>query len=561
MAGLLRASEEGLKIINLARRNPGWNKADELWCQAALTSKATLKRFWTHKQIRRETFIDICKAVGINNWEDIIDRNDIKQTELLLAAAIADIPLDSENDKNFPLPENLPPVRNWVNRIKELDILKTLITDPAPPLTKGGLGGVPIAISIVGLPGIGKTSLISQLIRQLHTENTCFTAVVWQSLESATGKAPPFDRIIDSLLFTLSNGDITAENDCGKKTENLLKILREKPCLLVFDRAETLLKTGEAKAAGYFADNCAEYAWLFKQLLETEHQSKILFTSRESLAELPPTLTREILLNGLNQDAAITLLKSFNLTGNEEELAELSARYQGHPKALQLVAALIRDDAEFQGNVGKFLQDRDWLLIRDIEKLIDEMIVRLSEIEQTCLSRISVYQTSEYPLSFAAIATQMPEVSKYELKENIILALKRRQLLYYDYQRESYQLHPLVQEKGDRLLNQNPENVSIAHHQAYNYYISIPLKPKSEWQNIEDIKPLIRAHYHASQAEDLDAAKAIIAEVCEVIDWVGGFINIFATHRTMLTIPVRLLTVADSEETEETNVQAKDQEK
>ena len=539
MAGLLRASEEGLKIINLARRNPGWNKADELWCQAALTSKATLKRFWTHKQIRRETFIDICKAVGINNWEDIIDRNDIKQTELLLAAAIADIPLDSENDKNFPLPENLPPVRNWVNRIKELDILKTLITDPAPPLTKGGLGGVPIAISIVGLPGIGKTSLISQLIRQLHTENTCFTAVVWQSLESATGKAPPFDRIIDSLLFTLSNGDITAENDCGKKTENLLKILREKPCLLVFDRAETLLKTGEAKAAGYFADNCAEYAWLFKQLLETEHQSKILFTSRESLAELPPTLTREILLNGLNQDAAITLLKSFNLTGNEEELAELSARYQGHPKALQLVAALIRDDAEFQGNVGKFLQDRDWLLIRDIEKLIDEMIVRLSEIEQTCLSRISVYQTSEYPLSFAAIATQMPEVSKYELKENIILALKRRQLLYYDYQRESYQLHPLVQEKGDRLLNQNPENVSIAHHQAYNYYISIPLKPKSEWQNIEDIKPLIRAHYHASQAEDLDAVKAIIAEVCEVIDWVGGFINIFATHRTMLTIPVR----------------------
>jgi hypothetical protein len=459
-------------------------------------------------------------------------------------------------------------VRNWVNRTKELDILKTLIA-PAPPLSKespvttspyqGGAGGV-----IVGLPGIGKTSLISQLIRQLHTENTCFTAVVWQSLESATGKAPPFDRIIDSLLFTLSNGDITAavnaENDCGKKTENLLKILREKPCLLVFDRADTLLKVGEAKTAGYFADNCAEYAWLFKQLLETEHQSKILFTSRESLAELPPTLTREILLNGLNQDAAITLLKSFNLTGNEEELAELSARYQGHPKALQLVASLIRDYAEFQGNVGKFLRDRDWLLIRDIEKLIDEMIARLSEIEQTCLSRISVYQTSEYPLSFTAIVAQMPEVSKYELKENIILALKRRQLLYYDCQRESYQLHPLVQEKGDRLLNQNPENVRRAHRQAYSYYINIPLKPKSEWQNIEDIKPLIRAHYHASQAEDLDAVKAIIAEVCEVIDWVGGFINIFATHRAMLTIPVRLLTVAEPEETEEANVQAKDQE-
>jgi NB-ARC domain len=508
MAGLLRASEEGLKIIDMVRRNLGWNKSEDTWCKAALTSKATLRRFWAQNRIRRETFIDICKAVGINNWEDIIERNNIKQTELLLAAAIADIPQEGQNDRTFPLPENLPPVRNWVQRTKEIHILKTTIVNS--DIT---------AISIVGLPGIGKTYLVSQLIRQLHTEKTPFTCAAWQSLQSATGKAPPFDRIIDSLLFTLSNGDITAavnpQNDCGKKTENLLKILREKPCLLVFDRAETLLKAREAKAAGYFADDCAEYAWLFKQLLETEHQSKIIFTSRESLAELPPTVTREIHLNGLDRDAAVALLQSFNLTANAEELAEICDRYSGHPQALQLIAALIRDDTEFQGNVGIFLHQRDWLLIRDIERAIDEMIARLGDGEQTCLSRISVYQTSEYPLSFTGISAQLPEVSKYELKENIIQALKRRQLLYYDRHLKSYQLHPLVREKGEYLLSQNPEHLRTAHSQAYNYYISIPLKPKSEWQEIEDIKPLIRAHYHASQAQNLDAANAIISEVSE----------------------------------------------
>jgi GTPase SAR1 family protein len=506
MAGLLRASEEGLKIIDMVRRNLGWNKADELWCQAALTSKATLKRFWTQQPIRRETFIHICKAVGVKNWQDIVAR-EIHEPELLLAA-IADIPLDSQTDRTFPLPENLPPVRNWVQRTKEIDTLKTTIVNSDIS-----------AISIVGLPGIGKTTLASQLIRQLHTENTPFTSAAWQSLESATGKAPRCDRTIDSLLFTLSNGEITAatnaQNDCGKKTENLLKILRDKPCLLVFDRADTLLQTNEAKTAGYFAGDRAEYAWLFKQLLETEHQSKIIFTSRESLAELPPTLTREIQLNGLDRDSAISLLQSFNLTANPEELAEMGDRYCGHPKALQLVAALIRDDTEFQGNVGNFLHNRDWLLIRDIESAIDEIIARLSDGEQTCLGRISVYQTSEYPLSFAGISAQMPEVSKYELKENIIQALKRRQLLYYDRHLKSYHLHPLVREKGEYLLNQNPEHFRTAHSQAYNYYISIPLKPKSEWQDIEDIKPLIRAHNHARQAGNLDAANAIVSEVSQ----------------------------------------------
>jgi len=127
---------------------------------------------------------------------------------------------------------------------------------------------------------------------------------------------------------------------------------------------------------------------------------------------LPPTVTREIQLNGLHRDSAVALLQAFNLTANAEELAEMGDRYSGHPKALQLVAALIRDDTEFQGNVGIFMHQRDWLLIRDIERAIDERIGRLGNGEQTCLSRISVYQTSEYPLSFAGISAQMPELSK-----------------------------------------------------------------------------------------------------------------------------------------------------
>ncbi|MCU0515731.1 MAG: AAA family ATPase [Oscillatoria sp. Prado101] len=521
MAGLLRASEEGLRIVDIARRNPGWNKTGDVWCQAALTSKATLKRFWARQPIRRETFIDICKAVGIHNWEDIIERRDIQHTEPLLAAAIADLPASGEPAESFPLPEKLPPAHTWTGRAQELETLKAQILDAHP-------GVNPTAICIVGLTGTGKTALANQLIHQLHTEKAPFAAAAWATLRSPTGKPLPFDTIADSLSLSLSTTDPpnpsqlpgvgkiesgSPQDNCLKKTENLLKLLKEKPCLVVFDGVETLLKTGQAGGAGYFAEDCADYAWLFKHLVEIEHQSKIIFTSQETLAELHLRSTRTLTLTGLDAEAAVALLQSFHLTATPTELHELQARYCGHPKALELVAALIRDDSEYGGRAGRFLQDRDWLLTRDIESMLDEVMQRLSASERTCLCRLSVYQTSEYSLTLAGIAAQMPEVSRYELKEHILLALKRRHLLEYDTQRESYRLHPLVREKAGHILSQNPEDFRAAHRQAYRYFSTLPLKPESEWKDIEDIQPVIRAHYHASQAEDWEEAERAIARM------------------------------------------------
>lgn len=346
-------------------------------------------------------------------------------------------------------------------------------------------------------------------------------------MRSATGIAPSFDWIVDSLLFTLSSGAIssatTVQDDYLKKTARLIELLKKQHCLIVLDNVETILQTGQANRAGYFAASSPEYAWLFKQLAETEHESKVIFTCRENLAELPCCATKTISLGGLDIDAAVSLLQSFDLSATQSELTALAESYQGHPKALEIVAALIRDDSEFTGNVGRFLRDRNWLLIRDIENLIDEALIRLSEPEKTCLLRISVCQLSEYPLTFALIAAQMPELSEYDLKKNVILALKRRQFLDYDRQIESYQLHPLIQEKAYRLLCQNLENFRTANQEAYRYFLNIPLKPKTEWKSIHYIKPLLLAHYHACQAEDWDEAAIAISDACESMRYWSHF--------------------------------------
>ena len=558
MVDSLKASEQGLKIVDEARRKKRWQKYALTWATVAATSTATLKRFWARKSaIDRYAFIAICEAVGVN-WEKVAEPSEIKETDLpVLSTAIAHPsvqnlnfvgregaiaqPIQSQQKQSFALPEKIAPVRNWVGRSREIDTLKSQSLDPetrAITIT---------AVCLVGLAGIGKTTLASQLIRQLQAENAPFTVAAWETLRSPTGKAPRFDSIIDSLLLALSNGEISAattQNDYRQKTEMLVRLLKKQPCLVILDNVETVLQTGEAQKAGYFADDCFEYQWLFQQLVETEHQSKVIFTSRESLAELSGIAVRELPLKGLENEEAVNLLKShqqcFNLIATSAELVLLAERYQGHPKALEVVSAVIRDEPKFKGQVGKFLGDREWRVVNTLNGLIDEVFIRLSNLEITCLSRISVYQTAEYPLDTAGIAAQMPEVSEYELEENIIQGLRRRQLLDYEDKQESYQMHPLIQEKAYRLLHPNPKFASaesqLANRQAYRYFLSIPLKNEAEWQEIEDIKPLLRAHYHACCAEDWNEAAGAILGVYDFLR-IGFYFQLFKDLYSKLIPP------------------------
>jgi len=46
MADTLKASEQGLKIVDEARRKKRWQKYALTWATVAATSQATLRRFW-----------------------------------------------------------------------------------------------------------------------------------------------------------------------------------------------------------------------------------------------------------------------------------------------------------------------------------------------------------------------------------------------------------------------------------------------------------------------------------------------------------------------------------
>ncbi len=89
MADSLRASKQGLEIVNRARYKKGWKKQVTInWRETALVSLATLKRFWQRIPIERQAFIGICDAVGVN-WEEVVDNEENQDSQLPASPLLA----------------------------------------------------------------------------------------------------------------------------------------------------------------------------------------------------------------------------------------------------------------------------------------------------------------------------------------------------------------------------------------------------------------------------------------------------------------------------------------
>jgi predicted NACHT family NTPase len=76
MALTLTASEQGLKIVDDARKKKGWNKSAPLLLEAAGNiSRSTSDKFWARQPIKHENFVAICAAVGVD-WQTVVEQED-----------------------------------------------------------------------------------------------------------------------------------------------------------------------------------------------------------------------------------------------------------------------------------------------------------------------------------------------------------------------------------------------------------------------------------------------------------------------------------------------------
>jgi predicted ATPase len=208
---------------------------------------------------------------------------------------------------------------------------------------------------------------------------------------------------------------------------------------------------------------------LLKSLSELAHKSQVILTSRETPKEVNKKLQnfQRYSIEGLGYQASVELLKSQGLQGSKREIKGIAKRYGGHPQALILAAALIRED--FNGSTECFMNVLP--SIKDVDGLIEEQFNRLGKPEQRFLCRISVFRKA-VPFKALKIINQ----EAIEETNNLVRSLRNRSLLNYQFLNEvrTYNLHSIIQDYAYNKL----EDKQTGHQLAYNYYDSVELKPR-----------------------------------------------------------------------------------
>jgi WD40 repeat protein len=300
-------------------------------------------------------------------------------------------------------------------------------------------------VALLGLGGIGKTSLALTLARQVAPH---FDIVLFRSVRNA----PPLGPLLDGLIRTVSMQQETPSDRIADKIAQLIELLRARRCLLILDNLETIMQAGEH--AGDYRADFADYGELIQRLAETPHQSCLLLTSREKSRELGPlegrtAPVRTLLLGGLPGHAGRTILEEKDVYGSDAEAAALVQLYGGNPLALKLVSEPIRE--VFGGDVRAFLAAGD-AFFNGVGKLLEQHFARSAPLEQALLFWLAIER------DLASLNALLADLAGTASQREVLMALeslRRRLLIERGAGQPTFTLQPVVMEYlTDRLLAQ-----------------------------------------------------------------------------------------------------------
>ncbi|MEK0194778.1 ATP-binding protein [Microcoleus anatoxicus] len=297
-----------------------------------------------------------------------------------------------------------PQIFRFFDRTPELSTLENWITQEHTRL-----------IAILGISGIGKTTLSLGLINQIKTG---FDYVIYRSLRFS----PTLEATLTNLLQIFPQQTETPQN-IDTKISELLDYLRNYRCLIVLDDVQMLFCSGQPP--GQYKSECEDYQLFFKLIAEVCHQSCLMLNSSEKPREFVrlekeyhPVRSFELGSLGI---AAKDILNSQKLS-DEETWETLIDIYQGNPLWLELTATLIRE--LFGGRVAEFLQCEMPILDEGLQSQLSQQFQRLTQPELAVVTHLA---SQSEPVAVSHFFNKIP-LSPSEIV-NAVRSLKNRFLL------------------------------------------------------------------------------------------------------------------------------------
>jgi WD40 repeat protein len=288
-------------------------------------------------------------------------------------------------------------------------------------------------IMVLGMGGMGKTTLVTKLAHLLQSE---FDLLIWQSLRNA----PAIADVLAHFIQLLPGQPTTIPTTLEAQITTVMAGLRTYRCLLILDNFDAVLSS----QAGHYREGYEAYGELLRRIGGEHHSSHLLLTSREQ-PKMLATLEGETLpirtlrLTGL-KEIDIQAIGRTNgcVAGSEQDWHALMTQYSGNPLAIKIVSTVVRD--LFEGQLTHFLQ-QEAIAFGDIRTLLDEQFQRLSELEQHVIYWLAIGR-EWVSLSQLRIAL-MPAPSQAALLE-ALLSLWQRSLI--ERKDGRFTLQPVVME-------------------------------------------------------------------------------------------------------------------
>lgn len=275
-------------------------------------------------------------------------------------------------------------------------------------------------IALLGMGGMGKTSLSVKLAELVHQE---FHYLIWRSLRNA----PPINELLTLLIKLLTHPqEVSLPETIDAKISALMGYLRQHRCLIILDNFESILSSNSE--AGYYRPEYEAYGEFLHRIGEANHQSCLILTSREkpqeiALLEGQKLSVRTLQLTGLKSKDGQELLKAKGLGSTEAAREKLLHRYQGNPLALKIVSTSIQE--LFDGDITEFLK-QGVIAFNGIRTVLEQQFQRLTALEKKIMYWLAIYRE---PAPASELQEDIvPPVSRSELL-GALESLRRRSMI------------------------------------------------------------------------------------------------------------------------------------